>query len=95
MTSQIRSSGTGWLARRFHPVTRRGYTLMVDGGKRGSNAELGAGIAMVVAGFALQRRQRPPRLLYRTTLDPGEGIAIRLLDNGEVISETVVPGPDA
>lgn len=92
MIRQNRSPGAGWLARRFHPVTRRGYTLMVDGGKRGNNAELGAGIAMVIAGIVLQRKQRPPRLLYRAGLGIDEAIAIRVVENGQVISETVVPG---
>jgi hypothetical protein len=56
---------------------------------------MGTGLAVIVAGMALQRRRRPRQRLYSTELGVGESLAIRVVENGEVVSETVVPGPVA
>lgn len=95
MTNQLGSPRPQWLVRRLHPVSRYGYGMLVDGGKRSNNGEMGIGLAMIVAGMALKRRSRPPQRLYRTELGVGESVAIRVVENGEVVSETVVPGPEA
>jgi MYXO-CTERM domain-containing protein len=95
MTFQMRSARPLWLMRRFPPISRYGYGMLIDGRKRNSNTQMGAGLAMIVAGLALQRRRRPRSLLYSTELGVGESLAIRVVKNGEVVSETVVPGPVA
>jgi len=95
MTTQMGSPRPRWLVRRLHPVSRYGYSMLVDGGKRSSNSEMGMGLAIIVAGMALRRRNRPPQRLYRTELGVGESLAIHVVENGEVVSETAIPGPDA
>lgn len=82
-----------WWAKRLHPVGRYGASMLVDGVKQGSNGRTGTGLAMIAAGWALKRRQRPPQRIYRAELGVGESMAVRVVDNGEVVSETVVPGP--
>jgi MYXO-CTERM domain-containing protein len=78
--------------RRLPPISRYGYGMLIDGGKRSNNGEMGMGLAMIVAGLALRRRRRPRQPLYRTELEVGESLAIRIIENGEVVGETVVPG---
>jgi MYXO-CTERM domain-containing protein len=81
--------------RRLPPISRYGYGMLVDGGKRSSNGEMGVGLAMFVAGLAMRRRRRPRQLLYSTGLGVGESLSIRVIENGDVVAETVVPGPVA
>lgn len=95
MMNQMRSPRPLWLMRRLPPISRYGYGMLTDGGRRSSNGEMGMGVAMIVAGLALRRRRRPRRLLHSTQLGVGESLAIRVVENGEVVSETVVPGPVA
>lgn len=95
MTIQMRSARPQWLMRRLPPISRFGYSLFIDGGNRSNNTQMGTGLAMIVAGLALRRRRRPRRRLYSTELGVGESLAIRVVDNGEVVSETVVSGPVA
>jgi MYXO-CTERM domain-containing protein len=78
--------------RRLPPISRYGYGMLIDGAKRSNNGEMGMGLGMIVAGLALRRRRRPRQLLYRTELGVGESLAIRIIENGEVVGETVVPG---
>lgn len=85
MTSLMRSIRTPGRSLR-----RSGISLFIDGGKRGDNGRMVAGLAIVVADFALKRNRRPPRRIYRTDVRAGKSIAIRVVDNGEVVSETVV-----
>ena len=92
MTSQMRSPRPLWLMRRFPPMSRYGYRMFIDGRKRSNNTQMGTGLAVIVAGMALQRRRRPRQRLYSTELGVGESLAIRVVDNGEVVSETVVQG---
>jgi hypothetical protein len=92
MTSQTRPARPLWLTRRLPLISRYGYDMLIDGGRRSSNGEMGMGLAMIVAGLALKKRRRPRRLLYRTELGAGESLAIRIIENSEVVGETVVPG---
>ena len=71
-------------------LRRSGISLLIDGGKRGDNGRMVAGLVIVVADFALKRKRRPPSRIYRTDVRAGQSIAIRVVDNGEVVSETVV-----
>ena len=69
--------------------------MLIDGGRRSSNGEMGMGLAMIVAGLALRRRRRPRQLLYRTELEVGESLAIRIIENEEVVGETLFRGAGA
>lgn len=90
MTAPLRSAVQRWRVTRIHPLTRSGYDMVLDGVNRGSNGRTGVGLAMIAAGWMLKRRQRPAERIYQAELDVGEAIAIRVVREGEVVSETVV-----
>ena len=90
MTLPIRSVARRWRVGAFHPLTRYGYNLVVYGGKRGDNLRIGTGLALMAAGWALKRRGRPLVRIYGADLDVGESMTVRVVQDGDVISETVV-----
>jgi hypothetical protein len=90
MTLPIRSAVTRWRAGLLHPVTRYGFDMLREGGRRRSGGRMGTGLAMIAAGVTLGRIRPAPQRIYRAGLEVDESIGIRVVRSGEVVGETVV-----
>jgi len=79
-----------WWDRRFHPMARVGLYRAVQGWRRGRSPEMAFGLGMLLVGMS---RRGARRRLYVTDLVAGENVGIRVIERGEVVSETVIPAP--
>ncbi len=87
-----RSAVARWRAGLLHPTTRLGFDLLRDGGRRGSGFRVGSGLVLMATGAVTGVLNPPRRRIYQADLAVGESVGIRVVQNGEVVSETVVVG---
>ncbi|MEN8113579.1 MAG: hypothetical protein ABFS21_04250 [Actinomycetota bacterium] len=75
-----------WWWRRFHPVVRSGWMTTEAALRTRDYPKMGYGLALV--GFGLLRGRKKARLIYRTSLDVGQGATVRVMQGRKPIGET-------
>ncbi len=90
MSVPVRLVARRWWRRRFHPLTRIGWTTVTAGTSR-PPAQTILGVALIGFGFALKRQKRR-KVLYRGYIAPGAGTHIRVYRGDRAIHDSSLGG---
>ena len=72
-----------WFFKRFHRTVRIGFDLIQVGG----NNRVLAGTALIA--YGILKKRRGPELIYKTSIDVDETVAIRVMQGRRPIANTV------
>ena len=75
-----------WWFRRFHRSVRIGWVTAKTAAKNNDLSRLGIGVA--VMGYGLVKGRSNRRLIYKTSIDVGQGTTIRVMQGRYPIAET-------
>jgi hypothetical protein len=79
-----------WWRRRFHPISRVGWSIATAGQSRPISQTL-VGYGLVGAGFVLKRRSGR-KAIYRGYIEPGTGTHIRVLRGASTVIDMPLEG---
>jgi len=75
-----------WFLQRMDPTIRIGGMVLYNGLKRQDRLSAGLGASVLL--YRVARRRRVKRLIYKTSLNVGQGTNIRVKRGRRVIAET-------
>ena len=75
-----------WWFRRFHKTVRIGWITANQAYKSNDLSRLGIGVGLIAYGLVKGRSER--RLVYKTSIDAGQGTTIRVMRGRHPIAET-------
>ena len=79
-----------WWRRRFHPVSRIGWTIATAGQSRPLSQTL-VGFGLVGAGVVMKRRSGR-KAIYRGYIEPGSGTHIRVFRGDTAVLDRALEG---
>ena len=75
-----------WWFKRFHKTVRIGWVTATHAARKKELPRLGMGLALM--GFGLVKGRSNRRLIYKTSIDVGEGTTIRVMRGRRPIAGT-------
>jgi hypothetical protein len=75
-----------WWFRRFHRTVRIGWATASHARQDLDVTRFGIGLALI--GYGLMKGRKSRRLIYKTSIDVGEGATIRVMQGRRPIAET-------